>query len=169
MQVNEMVVLPTQETLEYLASTFSGCPFDIDLTKTYVSLAYSQDEMTAQPDNLYGAKAGSMDVWYDNSTGYSSLILPLISDTLIERAEELREEAAPAFYGTHYFAFIVLVNDFPPISRRYKGFINSVSDSLAMAQDARLFFDAEIQRQVDVQAVPFADYYASQIANHWGR
>lgn len=168
MQVNELLVIPTQETLEYLAQTMSGCPFDLDLTKTYVTLNMSQAPMEPDPDRLYKAIAGSLGIWYDQSTGYSSLILPLVSESMIERVSEVRAEAPSPFYGSHWFAFMVLVSDFPPISRRYSRFVNSVSDSLATAQNAPMFFDAELVRSTEVSAVPFADYYAAQIARHAG-
>jgi hypothetical protein len=169
MQVNELLVIPTQETLEYLATTMSGCPFDLDLTKTFVTLNISQQEMTPEPERVYKATAGSLGVWYDQSTGYSSLILPLLSESMLERVAEVRAESPSAFYGDHWFAFMVLVPDFPPQSRRHVGFTNSVSDTLATAQNAPLFFDAELVRTTDVHAVPFADYYAAQIARHYGR
>jgi len=169
MQVNELLVIPSQETLEYLATTMSACPFDLNLTKTFVTLNLSQAEMTPDPDRVYKATAGSLGVWYDQSTGYSSLILPLLSESMIERVAEVRADAPSAFYGDHWFAFMVLVPDFPPLSRRFTGFLNSVSDSLAMAQNAPLFFDAELVRTTEVHAVPFADYYSAQIARHYGR
>ena len=169
MQVNELVVLPTQETLEYLAYTMSACPFDMNLQDTYVTLNMSQEPMEPDPSRVYKATAGSLGIWYDQATGYSSLILPLYSESMIERVAELRADAPSAFYGDHWFAFMVLVPDFPPQARRYVAFINSISDSLAMAQEAPLFFDAELVRSTEVHAVPFADYYAAQIARHYGR
>jgi hypothetical protein len=168
MQVNELLVIPTQETLEYLAQTMSACPFDMDLTKAHVTLNMSQSPMEPDSDRLYKATAGSLGIWYDQSTGYSSLILPLVSESMNARVAELRADAPCPFYGDHWFAFMVLVADFPPSSRRYSRFINSVSDSLAMAQNAPLFFDAELVRTTEVHAVPFADYYAAQRARHAG-
>jgi hypothetical protein len=165
MVLNELLALPAPETLLYLTQVFSGCPFDIDLKKAYVSLNISEHEMTPQPQNVYRTHAGNLGVWFDQSTGYSSLILTLVSPALNDRVNEVREQAPNFFYGTHYFPHVVMVADFPPVTRRYGGFVNSISESLAMSQTP-LFFDAELVRTQEFHAVPQADFYASQIANH---
>lgn len=165
MVLNELLVLPAPETLLYLTQVFSGCPFDIDLQKVFVSLNISEHEMTPEPQNVYSAQAGSMNVWFDQSTGYSSLILTLASAALNERVGAVREQAPNFFYGEHYFAHMIMVADFPPVTRRYSGFISSISESLAMSPTP-LFFDAELVRTQEFHAVPQADFYSAQVANH---
>lgn len=165
MVLNELLALPAPETMLYLSQVFSGCPFDIDLKKAFLSLNISEQKMTPEPQNIYRAQAGNLGVWFDQSSGYSSLILTLVSPALQDRVTQLREQAPNFFYGEHYFPHVVMVADFPPITRRYSGFISSISESLAMSPTP-LFFDAELVRTQEFHAVPQADFYASQIANH---
>jgi hypothetical protein len=165
MVLNELLALPTPETLLHISQIFSACPFDIDLKKAYVSLNISEFDMIPLPDNVYKAQAGGLNVFYDQSTGYSSLILSIVSPAINDRVAEVRKTAKNFFYGDHYFPFVELVADFPPITRRYSGFISSVGNSLA-TMPVPLFFDAELVRTHEYHAVPHADYYASQIANH---
>jgi hypothetical protein len=167
MLCNELIVLPSDETLQYLSATFSGCPFDLNLQESYVSLNISRDEMKADDERVYKAVAGTLGVFYDSADGYSSLILPLVSPALTERVEELRQEAPNMFYGPHYFPHMVIIRDMPPLTRKYSGFLNSVSTSLATAQNAPLLFEAELVRQQDFKGVPMSDYYASQLSNHY--
>lgn len=168
MILNELLCLPSPETLLHMSQIFSACPFDLDLSKAYLSLNISEEEMTPLPENVYKAQAGSLNVWYDQSTGYSSLILTIVSPAINERVAEVREEAPNFFYGEHYFPHMVLVPDFPPSTRRYSGFISSVGNSLA-TMPAPLFFDAELVRTHEFHAVPQADFYASMVANHTTR
>lgn len=168
MLVNELLVIPTADTLNSFRQIFSGCPFDMNLDKAYVVLNISESEMEPEPENLYSAHCGSMNVWYDQATGMSSLILPLVSPSMTERVQSLQDKSPSAFYGGQYFPHMILVQDFPPISRRYSGFIGSISDTLN-AQQTPIFFDAELCVQKEYYAPPQMDYYASQMANHYRR
>jgi hypothetical protein len=167
MLVNELICLPTRETLDYLSHIFSGCPFDLDLSKCYVVLNISEEQMETEPDNVYKATAGNMNVWYDTGTEMSSLILPLISPELNARAQELRADAPSAFYGSHYFPHMVVVQDMPPMARHFSSFISSMAHVLATTPDSPLFFDAELVMSKNYYAVPQADFYASMLANHY--
>lgn len=164
MLINELLVIPTQDTLRMLSAIFSACPFDLFLDRAYVVLNMSQEPMEPDSERLYKGQAGTLNLWYDTSTEMTSLILPLVSPSLTERVGELREVAPSAFYGEHYFPHMVLAEDFPPVARRYAGFLASVSNSLAALTEP-LLFDAELVIQKDYRAVPQADYYASMLAN----
>lgn len=164
MVLNEVLVIPTPETLRRLSTIMSACPFEINLRETYVSLNISEDSMTPDSSRIYEARAGNLGIWYDQSTGYSSLIMPLVSPTMAERVMELREEAPNFFYGDRWVAFMVLVRDMPPVNRRKSGFINSVSNSLAW-EPMPMTFTMEFVRPIEVTAPPYADYYAANQAN----
>lgn len=164
MVLNELLVLPTPETIRMLSTIMSACPFDLDLNKAYVSLNISEHSMTPKSDNIYEARAGSLGVWYDSATGYSSLILPLKSPQMAERVMEVREEAPNTFYGDRWIAFMVLVSDFPPVSRRKAGFINSIGDSLEW-EPRPLTFSQEFVAPTQIMSEPFADFYAANISN----
>jgi hypothetical protein len=164
MLINELLVIPTQETLRMMSAIFSACPFDLFLDRAYVVLNMSEEHMEPEPDLLYSAQAGTLNLWYDTATQMTSLILPLVSPSLNERVVAVREKAPSAFYGEHYFPHMVLAEDFPPVARRYAGFLASVGNSLAALTEP-LFFDAELVIQKDYRAVPQADFYASMLAN----
>jgi len=167
MLVNELICLPDQETLDYLSRVFSACPFDLDLSKSYVVLNISEEPMEAEPDNVYRAEPGNMGIWYDTGTQMSSLILPLISPGLNDRVAALRTESPSAFYGEHYFPHMVIIHDTPPMARHFSSFVSSVAHVLATTPEAPLFFDAELVMSKTYHAVPQADFYASMLANHY--
>lgn len=165
MVLNELLVLPTPETVRMLSTIMSASPLEIRLDKAYVSLNISENSMTPDPSRIYEAQPGGLGIWYDQSTGYSSLIMPLKSGQMAERVLSLRDEAPNFFYDQHWFGFMVLVSDCPTPNRRKAAFINSISNTLAWDPNP-MTFDAEMVRPLEVHAPPFADYYASQIANH---
>lgn len=166
MLVNQLLVLPTPDTLDYLGKVFSACPFNLDLSKSFVELNSSASPMVPDTSRIYSARAGTMQVFYDQSTQQSSLLLPLVSTTLTERAHELRETTPSAFYGTHYFPFMVVLRGMPPLARTYRSFIASVSNTLATDPNQVLMFDAELVVSHDFTAIPDGDYYESQVADH---
>lgn len=165
MVLNELLVLPTPETIRMLSTIMSGSPIEIRLDQAYVSLNISEQSMTPKPDKVYEARAGGLGVWFDQSTGLSSLIMPLVSGQMAERVMELRDEAQNFFYGPHWFGFMVLITDCPPLNRRKSGFLNSIGNTLDW-DPKPMTFSQEFVRPIDPKAPPFADYYASQIANH---
>lgn len=165
MQVNQLIVLPDTGTLNYLRELFSACPFDLDLSKAYVELNSSLGEMEADDSRVYVAEAGSMNIWYDSSTQSTSLILPLQSAELTTRCMSLRETAPSLFYGDYYMPFLVVQRGMPAMRRKYRTFINSVSDVL-FANRMPLVFDSEFLLPQNFEYVPYTDYYVSQLANH---
>jgi len=165
MQVNQLIVLPDEGTLNYLRQIFSACPFDLDLSKAYVEVNSSQGQMEADDRRTYVASGGSMNVWYDSSTQSSSLLLPLESKALTERCMELRQTAPSIFYGSHYIPFLVVKRKMPPMRRKYRDFINSVSDVL-YANRMPLVFEAEFLLPQSFEYVPDTDFYVSQIATN---
>jgi hypothetical protein len=166
MVLNELLVLPTPETIRMLSTIMSASPLEIRLDQAYVSLNISEKSMTPKAGAVYTAQAGNLGVWFDQSTGLSSLIMPLQSSRMAERVFELREEAPNAFYGERWIGFMVLIRDCPPMNRRKSGFVNSISNTLAWG-DSVLGFDAEMVRPIEVNAPPFADFYAANVSNEW--
>jgi hypothetical protein len=166
MLVHQLLVLPTPDTLEYLSKVFSACPFNLDLSKLYVEVNSSQQSMVPDTSRIYSAKAGTMQVFYDQATKQSSLLVPLVSNSLQDRVHELRKTAPSAFYGDHYFPNMVVVRGMPPMAKSYRSFIASVSNTLATAEDQTLMFDAELIVSNDFNAIQDGDYYESQLASH---
>lgn len=163
MIVNQLLVLPSDDTLDYLTRVFSGCPFDLDLTKCYVEVNSSQHAMEPDPGRLYKAKAGTMKEYFDSASQSSWLLLPLDCPALSQRAMEVRlEQGAPsAFYGDHYFPHMVVKAHMPPRYQSLRAFVNSVSNTLATTEDHPLLFEGEFVVASEFHAVPQADYYAT--------
>jgi hypothetical protein len=149
-----------------LSTIMSASPLEIRLDQAYVSLNISEKSMTPVPSKVYEAQAGNLGVWFDQSTGLSSLIMPLQSPQMAERVKELREEAPNTFYGERWIGFMVLIKDCPPMNRRKSAFVNSISNTLAWGTSI-MTFDAEMVRATEVHAPPFADFYAANISNEW--
>jgi hypothetical protein len=149
-----------------LSTIMSASPLEIRLDQAYVSLNISEASMTPKTNNVYEARAGNLGVFYDQSTGLSSLIMPLRSPQMAERVLELREEAPNTFYGGRWIGFMVLIRDCPPMNRRKSGFVNSISNTLAW-DPKPMTFDAEMVRTTEVHAPPFQDFYSSNVANEW--
>jgi hypothetical protein len=166
MVLNELLVLPTPETIRMLSTIMSASPLEIRLDQAYVSLNISEASMTPDTSRVYEAQAGNLGVWFDQSTGLSSLIMPLQSPQMAERVSQLREEAPNMFYGDRWIGFMVLIKDCPPMNRRKSGFVNSISNTLAWGT-SKMTFDAEMVRATEVHAPPFADFYAANISNEW--
>lgn len=156
--VNKLVVIPTEETLEYLSRIFSGCPFDVDLKKFYVEVNTALVPMKPEPELVYAAEPGSMDLYYDENQGWTTLTLPLKSKSLVGRWQSLQEEAPHVFHPTEYFPNMKMVWPFPPIKRHFRTFINSVASTLI--NDAqKLYFDAEMVIVTPMETVPDVSLY----------
>lgn len=165
MLVNQLVVLPTESTLDYFSKVLGGCPFNIDLTLMHVVINSSESPMAPNTDLIYTARAGTLGVFYDSATGESSLILPLDSHALQARRAELQSVAPDAFGQGIYYPHLVLVRGMPPLARSYRSFIASVGNTLAAGSDGPLLFDAETSMSKELRYVPDADFYATMRAN----
>ncbi|BAG41452.1 hypothetical protein [Ralstonia phage phiRSL1] len=161
MLVNQLIVLPTQDTLAYLNRVFDGCSFDIDWSQSFVEVNSSVQPMEADPTRKYTAVAGTMNVYYDSATGDNSLLLPLVSDELVERCAELRVDAPSAFYGNAYFPFLVVKRNYAPRRAHRRYFITSIADVL-YADRYPLTFDAELVLPRTFETVPDMDYYVTR-------
>lgn len=161
MLVHQLVVIPTPETREYLSQVFDASPIDLDLNSMYVEINTSAEPMTAEPERLYTAYAQTLDRFYDSSTGETSLLLPLVSEPLLERCREVRQTAPSAFYGANYFPYMVVKRHMPTMKRHRRGLVMSWSEILYSHQQP-LFFDAEIVIPKEYDYAPDMDYYVTQ-------
>jgi hypothetical protein len=162
MLVHQLVVIPTEETIEYLSNVFDGCSWDLDLRSVYVEINTSAETMKADTDRLYTAYAQTLDRFYDTATGETSLLLPLVCEGLVERARELRQKAPSAFYGDYYFPYLVVKRAMPTLKRHRRGLLQSYSEQLYSHQQP-LFFDAEIVIPKDYDTIPDLDFYTTQV------
>lgn len=165
MLVHQLFALPTDDTVQYLRNIFDACPFEIDFDGLCVELNSSAQEMEPSQEFIYTAKGGTLNLFYDSNTQQSSLLLPLVSESLALRAFELREEAPSAFYGDMYFPYLVIKRGMVNPRRHIRAFINSLSDTLAADNAQPLEFEYEVKVERDLQYVPDADYYQSRMAD----
>lgn len=157
MVLNEVVVFPSDDTLDYLLRVFRNCPFTFDETKWYVTLNECIDPCAVDPSRTYVAKAKSLGYWYNDEVETSSLIMPLESDDLINRMVELRLKNDAVYHPTP-LAFMPLVPMMPPLTHRYRAFVNSVSEILLSSEEP-LIFTGEVQRVRNFEASPYELYY----------
>jgi hypothetical protein len=165
MLIHQLCVLPDAGTLDYFSRTMSACPFEgFDMYQMYVELNSSEYPMNTDPDKVYIARAGTMAVYYDSNTEQSSLILPLYSEEMDDRVRNLRSSAPSAFYGEHFFPFLVVQFPAPQLSRSNRSFIASISNTFA-SNNEPLVFEGECIRSMDFKKPPYLDYYNAMVAN----
>ena len=151
MLINQVVCFPTKETLDYLNSVFSNCPFDYNFDECRVILNESLGPAELRPNATYSARCGTLRYCYSDYLQSTSLILPLISDSLLARQTELRV-ADGSIYHPYPLAFLPLINMMPPLRNNYRTFIASVSDIFA-ANEQLLSFTAETQAMAEIADV----------------
>lgn len=162
MLINQVVVYPSADTLDYLNAVFETCPFSVDLSSLHVVMNESwepYDELN--PNNTYAAWCVEFDCWYNDAVETSSLIMTLYSFQLNRRMMELRLQS-PAVFHPLPMAFATVLETMPPINRRYRNFISSVSDILYNS-DTPLIFTGEEQFMTDIEGKPYAEYYKAQL------
>jgi hypothetical protein len=164
MLIYQLVVLPTPETVQYLSNVFSGSPIDLDLQSFFVEINSSTEIMEADESRVYKATAGSLGRYYDSNTEETSLLLPLVSESLLARCRELREHAPSQFYGDHYFPYMCIKRNMPPMKAHRRGLINSWADTL-YANHFPLMFDAEIVLHKELDNAPDLDYYTTRVVD----
>ncbi len=164
--IHQLICLPTPDTLDYLKTVFDACPFEINWSETYVEINSSLEVQEADVERSYVGYAGTMDKFYDSSTGSSSLIIPLNSPDLAARAFELREGGAPsAFYHDMYYPHLVVKPHMPPLRPHRRGLVQSYATILAANQEP-LVFDSELVWPREFYQIPGLDYYTTMNTLH---
>ncbi len=159
---NQMFVVPTPETLEYLSQALSGSSVDLNLQALYVEIMTTLDPMVANPDNVYEAHVSSVKVWYDAYLQRSSLIVSLTSKDLVMRVTQLHEEQVVREFFDAYVPYMTLRPDMPALSNHYRTFVRQAADTLH--NGGPLYFGNEFVTQSDLLAPLDADYKRAMIA-----
>ena len=157
MVLNEVVIFPSNDTLDFLLKIFRNSPFAFDETRWCVTLNTSLDPCELDPSRSYTAKVSSLGYWYNDEVESSSLIMELDSDDIIQRMVELRLEN-PDLYHPSPLAFMPLIPMMPPLTHRYRAFVNSISDILVSYEEP-LVFTGEVQRMRNFECSPYQLYY----------
>jgi hypothetical protein len=148
---NQLNVLPTDDTLEYLSSVMSGSPIELDLSKYKVEVITTLDALEANPDNIYNATAADVRVWYDSHVERTSLIMTLESSDLQKRALELNQQGVIRQWFDIYTPHLVLRPNMVPMSVHYRRFVRQMANAFCSNTRA-LQFTSEYITQVDLNA-----------------
>lgn len=164
MVLNQLVVYPTPETLDYFSSVLSGSPLDLDLQMFNIEVTLSADDIEPEPDRQYQVMPTGLRVWYDSYLQQSSLILSLTSPDLMQRAKELVEAGVLREWHDYYFPYLVIRPSMPPLSSNYKRFVVSATNAL-MSNSAQtpLIFSQETAQAVVLDAPVNQDYYQAMV------
>lgn len=168
MVYNQLIVIPTPETMEYLSSVMAGSPLDLDLRMFKVEVMLTQDEMEPEPDRIYQAKATSLKIWYDSFIGASSLILSMVSPDLERRCVELHEQGVLREFYNYYNPHMKIVPYMPALSHHYKTFVNAVANALC-SNERPLEFTSEFVTQISLIAPPDFEYNQAMLSERQNR
>lgn len=157
MIVNQLHVVPTPETLDYLNKLVSSVFLDLFPDQWRVELISTTDEIVADPTRVYRAGTSHFKPWYDQNLGTSSLILTLLSPDLFQRVQELGDEGVgSAFYET-YNPHIVCIPYMPPLNSNVKRAMLSLANVFG-ANNTELTFTGELVSTVNIDAPPEFNY-----------
>jgi hypothetical protein len=169
MILNQINVLPTQATLDYLSSVMADSPLDLDLSSFKVEIITTQDAVIAQPENLYQALPTSVRVWYDTYTQRSSLIISLVSSDLQRRGLQLAQEGVLREWYDQYNPHLIIKEGMPPLSRHYRSFIHSLANILGSGNVPPLEFTNEHVIQIETEAPINAAYHEAMAQERLNR
>lgn len=111
-----------------LNDLFQGCPIRVNLNVP-VTVMISPDSIPVDYAATYQAKLMPLHLQFDMVSGRKELILPLFSEQLLSRYEELMEQGVRPAYSKFYFPHLLLNADLPPVRHRVKSVLNSLSDA----------------------------------------
>ena len=165
MLVNRTVVLPTDETRDYLASVLSGSPVDINLDSFHIVLLDTMDPVVLNSKAVYTVEATAFKQWYNEATQQGALILSLQSADLQARYEELTASHKDRWY-TEYSPYMVVVPYANPDRLHQRRFIGSIANALCSMNNAtKLQFSFETQFALECNRAPYEEYHNSIIGN----
>jgi hypothetical protein len=134
----QVVVLPTDETLDYLKRCFQATNVTIDWDNLHVELATVKEAPTLKSEVVYQFNPSSMGIWYDLDAGRPSLLMPLLSgDRALQRFNELGD------YWERQFVPYMQITDQFNNRRSTKARLNSIATGLVEVQPI-LEFDSEM-------------------------
>lgn len=129
MILHEVCVLPSQETIAYLQRVLAASSLTFKLDELRLTLNVSTEyPPKIDQAGFYTAQPVDLHVWYDPASQSSQLVLLFHSESLTERALELRHEAPNPFH-VNYYPHLVLIEDMPPIQRHFRAQMNSYGDT----------------------------------------
>lgn len=169
MQVNQLMCLPTPDTLKYLMAVTADAAIDLQPDIWGVEIITTRDEITdVQPDREYEAYATSVKVWYDAALQRSSLLMSLVSPDLQQRCIELNDEGIAREFYDEYFPYMPVRRNMPANSRRVKRFTLQLANAVC-DESKILTFSNEFVLQSTIFTPPDFDYNMAMSQERQGR
>lgn len=165
---NQLLVIPTESTLEIISAALTGAPMEIDLPQLNVELTTTLDAVTANPANFFYARPTSVKLWYDAYLQRSIMILSLESSQLQQRALELINQGVIREGCNYYNPHMVLSTEVPGQNRRMRRFVRQASEALC-SLDQSLEFTMEHVVQVDLRAPLNLEYNKAMFEERMNR
>jgi hypothetical protein len=148
MLLNRLIVTPSLETTAYFKTIMASSPIELDVDNFSVDIITTSGAFETKPNNTYSALCGTMNIWYDPARMESSLILPLFSNSLTHRFDEIADTGAMPYWYPLYNPHLVMKFAMPSRHKHFRGFLNSISTTLATS-NVPLTFDSEYAAIVD--------------------
>lgn len=161
MLLNQLCVLPTPETRDYFSAILSASPLDIDIDSFHVEIMTTGGALETYPGIVYKAYAGTLSRWYDANKQESSLILPLVSEDMQTRFEQLKANGTLPYWFPRLHPHLVLIPNVPASHLHTRGFVMSISTTLATNEEP-LTFTNEFAITIDQKAPVNYDYNVAQ-------
>lgn len=157
MLVNRLYVNPTDDTLSYLSSLFSGSPIDLNLETIKVEIMTTQDGLEIDPSRVYVAQAVNVNLFYDSYLQQSNLMCALKSTDLQQRAFELNQEGVVRSFYDWYIPYFCIRRAFPPLSRANRSWRVSIANALC-SNERPMTFTGEHVVQEELLSLPDFDF-----------
>lgn len=150
MLLNKLVVALSLDSKDYLKIIMASSPLEFNVDAFEVEIITTNGAFETKPSNTYKASCGTMGIWYDPSRQESSLILPLVSESLTNRFNQIYKTGSIPFWYPLYNPHLVMKFAMPGRHKHFRGFLNSISTTLATG-NVPLTFDSEYAEVVDQQ------------------
>lgn len=146
--MNQLITFPTPETTREIQDIMGACPFDYTPADMwYVTLfiaTESLDITIRNPEAMYEATPLSAELWYDEMTHQTNLVIAFESNSMMLRHSQIKSAYKSAYTHDNYVPHITLVNGFPPLSPANKTFIRSITLSLRSTPQKFAFVGEEL-------------------------
>jgi hypothetical protein len=163
MLYNRLFVVPTQETMSYLASVLSGSAVDVNLDDFKVEIITTQDALEIDPTRVYTAQAINVNTFYDSGLQQSNLYCAFASADLQQRARELNQEGVVRAFFDWYIPYMVIKKGMPALSQHVRSWRVSLANALC-TNERPMQFTGEYVVQEDLQYIPDAEYIDAMAA-----
>lgn len=153
----QLVVLPTQETVDYIRTQMSPPPFDIDLDKLHVVVLTSRQPIPESAGQIYIAKSKKLDRVYDSQLQRSTFTMSLDSPALQELYSGLVQAGCKDAFYKEFYPHMHLVDGMPPGAPSFRKF-RVAMENIFSESEVELEFGNELVMTKDISYPVDSDY-----------